>query len=57
MRSPSKRALARLEKIRHQFGAPRERERFRLLKRLDRATLETARQVLRLHESLCFARA
>jgi len=31
------------------------RERFRLLARLDGATLSTARQVLRLHEALCVA--
>jgi hypothetical protein len=51
------RTLARLEAIRQEFGARCERERFRLLGKLDRTALATARQVLRLHEALCLARA
>ncbi len=57
MPRPAARALARLEAIRQEFGPGPARERLALLKRLERARLSSADEVLRLHEALCYARA
>ncbi len=57
MPRPAARLLDRLEAIRQEFGAPVARERRALLRRLERARLSTADEVLRLHEVLCWTRA
>ena len=49
--------LARLERLRLDFGAAAAPQRLALLRELARARLASARQVLRLHEALCFIRA
>ena len=54
----SARFLAALEQLRLQFGDPAAvRQKHEALKALDRTTLKTADEVLRLHEVLCFMRA
>jgi len=49
--------LDRLEELKSTFGPEAARERRLLVARLDRATLRSAKEVERLHEALCFARA
>jgi hypothetical protein len=49
--------LRRLEATRLAYGAGRAAAKLALLRGLDRAGLDNARQVLRLHEHLCFLRA
>lgn len=53
----SSRALARLQAIRQEFSTATARERRGLLRRLEHARLDSASQLLRLHELLCFANA
>ena len=50
-------ALARLERCRATFGGGVEAEKRMLLEALDRATLVTPAQVLRLHDALCYLAA
>ena len=50
-------ALARLVELRSTYGPGLAPERLGLLRRLARARLATAREVLALHEALCFLRA
>ena len=50
-------ALARLERMRAEFGGEAANTKLGLLRALDRATLTGAAQVLRLHDVLCFLRA
>jgi hypothetical protein len=49
--------LAQLEALKATFGGDAARRKLDLLERLEVARLETARQVRRLHEALCFLRA
>jgi len=49
--------LDRLERLKLEFGQEAARERRLLIERLERTELARARQVERLHEALCFARA
>jgi hypothetical protein len=51
------RALAALERCKDSFGGRHTARKLRLLRRLARARLRSARQVERLHEALCFLRA
>ena len=50
-------ALSRLERLRLAFGGDAAAQRLMLLRRLAHARLSSAREVRRLHEALCFARA
>lgn len=56
-RGSGRRALARLQDLRLQFGAQAEAERLALLATLERTSLGSAAEVFRLHEALCFALA
>ena len=49
--------LSALEKAKHRFGGNNARAKLAMLARLDRARLRRAREVVRLHEALCFMRA
>ncbi|KPJ81956.1 MAG: hypothetical protein AMJ58_03145 [Gammaproteobacteria bacterium SG8_30] len=51
------RDLSRLERFKTGYGDGASNAKLELLRRLDRASLRSARQVLRLHEVLCFLRA
>ena len=46
-----------LHRLRTQFGPPASRRKLELLRRLAATTLSSPRQVLQLHECLCFLRA
>jgi hypothetical protein len=50
-------ALRRLARLRLEFGPEAAAEKGALLAALERRTLASAREVLRLHEALCFLRA
>jgi hypothetical protein len=54
---PARPFLERLERSRALFGAGFEALKLELLDALDRRSLATAAQVLRLHDALCFLRA
>ncbi len=50
-------ALLALERLRLEFGPAAAQHKLKLLRRLARAQLSSARAVIRLHEILCFMRA
>ena len=56
-RAGAGRWLRDLERVRDAFGPELGQRKLELLKRLERARLGTPRDVLRLHECLCFLRA
>ncbi|HTT09703.1 MAG TPA: hypothetical protein VMG60_02345 [Burkholderiaceae bacterium] len=49
--------LLRLERLKDRFGAPFTARKLAALAQLARARMRTARDVLRLHEAVCFVRA
>lgn len=49
--------LRRLERIKDRFGAPFTARKLAALKELARTPMRTAREVVRLHEAVCFVRA
>jgi len=51
------RDLSRLERLKATYGDAASAAKLELLRHLDRVSLRGARQVLRLHEALCFLRA
>jgi hypothetical protein len=57
MVGPQSMTLAELEALKAIFGGNAARRKLQLLERLEVSRLETARQVRRLHEALCFLRA
>src|SRR5437879_12662485 len=49
--------LRRLQRLKAEYGPGRARPKLELLSALERRALPYAREVLRLHETLCFLRA
>lgn len=57
MAGSGSRQLSELERIRGEYGAGRAERKRELLRTLDDVSLRSPREVLRLHETLCFLRA
>lgn len=57
MSQAARRALRRLERLATNHGPGCEEEKLELLRRLERGRFAQTREVLRLHEALCFLRA
>ncbi len=56
MRKPAQ-ALRRLERLKHEYGAPQAREKTQIVDELSRRSLNSAASVGRLHEALSFLHA